>query len=218
MNYYEILGLRPDASADDIEQAYRTLARAVHPDLHNADRPRAEERMKQLNEIRDTLTDPLLRAAYDARMGGARPPSPGGPGVAAGASSAAMFRMTDTSLPRWSRGLAKLTGALAIVSLFVVAGHLVGGRIRDAVGDRARPTPPVAGEPTPPAPHPGPPRPRRAPRTVHIGSTAAEVLRALGPPQRTLPGPRSGSAVLVYHQLQIELYNGAVVGGDVTGP
>jgi curved DNA-binding protein CbpA len=68
MGYYEILGLRRDASVEEIQQAYRALARKVHPDLHTGDGTRAEDRMKQLNEIRETLSDPLLRSAHDAQM------------------------------------------------------------------------------------------------------------------------------------------------------
>jgi hypothetical protein len=50
---------------------------------------------------------------------------------------------------------------------------------------------------------------------VKIGSTAAEVLRVLGPPDRTEPGARPGNVVYVYGQLRLELRNGAVVGGGV---
>src|SRR4051812_21107451 len=68
INFYDILGVRSDATLDEIEEAYRALARKVHPDANVADTSRAEARMKQLNEIRETLTDPLLRAAYDGEL------------------------------------------------------------------------------------------------------------------------------------------------------
>lgn len=68
MNYYEILGVAPDASPEEIERAYRALARKVHPDLNGGDPARAELRMKQLNEIRETLGDSLLRSAYDTEL------------------------------------------------------------------------------------------------------------------------------------------------------
>ena len=65
MNFYEVLEIDGRASKDEIERAFRKLARQVHPDLNAGDAGKAEARMKLLNEIRDTLTDPLLRAGYD---------------------------------------------------------------------------------------------------------------------------------------------------------
>jgi hypothetical protein len=68
LDYYTVLGISPKASVEEIERAYRTVARQVHPDLNAGDAARAEARMKQLNLIRETLTDPLLRAAYDDQL------------------------------------------------------------------------------------------------------------------------------------------------------
>src|SRR6266852_2528192 len=68
MTYYEVLEIDGRASTEDVERAYRRLARKVHPDLAAGDPAKAEARMKLLNEIRDTLTDPLLRAGYDERL------------------------------------------------------------------------------------------------------------------------------------------------------
>ena len=47
-DYYEVLGVRRDASQEEIQQAYRKLARTYHPDL-NKD-PGAEERFKDISE------------------------------------------------------------------------------------------------------------------------------------------------------------------------
>jgi curved DNA-binding protein CbpA len=66
-SYYHVLGVPRDAATDEIERAFRAIARRVHPDLHGGDGA-AVERMKQLNEIRAILTDPAARAAYDARL------------------------------------------------------------------------------------------------------------------------------------------------------
>ncbi|MDX3114515.1 J domain-containing protein [Streptomyces scabiei] len=62
-DFYEVLGISRTASQDEIQQAYRKLARKYHPDV-NKD-PDAEERFKDLNEAYSALSDPKTRARYD---------------------------------------------------------------------------------------------------------------------------------------------------------
>jgi len=62
--YYDVLGVDPDASAAEIEQAYRRLARQWHPDF--TDRQNAETLFTIIKMARDTLTDPAKRAQYDS--------------------------------------------------------------------------------------------------------------------------------------------------------
>jgi curved DNA-binding protein len=62
-DYYKILGVARDASADDIKKAYRKLARKYHPDVSKE--PNAEERFKEMAEAYETLKDPEKRAAFD---------------------------------------------------------------------------------------------------------------------------------------------------------
>lgn len=62
-DYYQILGVDRDASAEDVKKAFRKLARKYHPDVSKE--PDAEERMKELNEAFAVLSDPEKRAAYD---------------------------------------------------------------------------------------------------------------------------------------------------------
>jgi curved DNA-binding protein len=62
-DYYEVLGVSRDATADQIQQAFRTLARKHHPDV-NKD-PAAEDRFKDINEAYHVLSDPETRKRYD---------------------------------------------------------------------------------------------------------------------------------------------------------
>ncbi len=62
-DYYKILGVARNASADDIKKAYRKLARKFHPDVSKE--KDAEVRFKEINEANEVLQDPDKRAAYD---------------------------------------------------------------------------------------------------------------------------------------------------------
>jgi DnaJ-class molecular chaperone len=61
---YETLGLTKDASQDDIQKAYRRLAKKLHPDL-NPSNKRAEERFKEVSAAYGLLSDPEKRARFD---------------------------------------------------------------------------------------------------------------------------------------------------------
>lgn len=63
-SYYEILGVDRDATASDIQAAYRRLAKQYHPDL-NSD-PSATQRFKEIQHAYDLLSDEIRREAYDA--------------------------------------------------------------------------------------------------------------------------------------------------------
>jgi len=63
-DYYETLGVKKSASADDIRKAFRKLARKYHPDVNPGDKA-AEEKFKALSEANDVLSDPKKRKIYD---------------------------------------------------------------------------------------------------------------------------------------------------------
>ena len=63
-DYYGILGVKKNASAEDIRKAFRKLARKFHPDVNPND-TKAEERFKEISEANDILSDPKKRKIYD---------------------------------------------------------------------------------------------------------------------------------------------------------
>ena len=63
-DFYQILGVPRDASQEDIQRAYRKLARTYHPDVNHD--PGAEDRFKEASEAYDVLSDPETRRRYDA--------------------------------------------------------------------------------------------------------------------------------------------------------
>ncbi len=79
MTYYEELGLAQNATAEEIHQAYRNLARLLHPDQQTDEALRrlAESQMKRINLIHEVLTNPAMRREYDASL---RPERTGLPG------------------------------------------------------------------------------------------------------------------------------------------
>lgn len=73
-DYYAIMGVARDATAEQIKQAYRRLARRYHPDVSKE--PDAEARFKEVGEAYEVLRDPAKRTAYDQLGSGPRPGEP----------------------------------------------------------------------------------------------------------------------------------------------
>src|ERR1700753_2266962 len=63
-DFYQILDVPRDASQEDIQRAYRKLARTYPPDVNHD--PGAEDRFKEASEAYDVLSDPQTRRRYDA--------------------------------------------------------------------------------------------------------------------------------------------------------
>ena len=242
MTYYEVLEIDSRATTDEVERAYRRLARKVHPDLNAGDRAKAETRMKLLNEIRETLTDPLMRAGYDERLRlesqrrerGVPPPrsdeAPAVPRAAPVAPSAVRASAGDRrgrSSGLWVGlmlgGLGAGVVAVALVSSPRLARHLPDPfESTISLADAGADTAPLLVSPVrsaaaraADAPQAPPARGRARGRfVIHIGSSADDVLRALGPPDRYEPGRHPGESVLHFGRLRLEMKNGRVAGGD----
>jgi len=67
MNYYDVFGLPPTASAEDISAAHKALAKQYHPDVNNS--RDAHEKMIRLNEANEVLSDKTKREKYDNELG-----------------------------------------------------------------------------------------------------------------------------------------------------
>ena len=134
--HYEVLGVDPSTSPEDLRRAYVQRARALHPDRQvGADPARAAQAaraMQEVNEAWRVLRDPLARAAYDTRLRPPeRPPLPvrdpaAGPPPATG---------PDEPVVRVVRGLPWVAAALVLGAIFVFTAFAAGG---DDDGDSPR--------------------------------------------------------------------------------
>lgn len=80
-DFYDVLGVKKDATAEEVKKAYRKLARKYHPDVNPGDKA-SEEKFKELSEAYEVLSDKEKRANYDSYGHAAF--GPGGPGGAGG--------------------------------------------------------------------------------------------------------------------------------------
>lgn len=78
-DYYEVLGIQKGASDDEIKKAYRASVKKYHPDLHPDDKE-CEEKMKEVNEAYECLSDPDKKSRYDQFGHAGVDPSYGGGG------------------------------------------------------------------------------------------------------------------------------------------
>ncbi|MEO1055796.1 MAG: J domain-containing protein [Actinomycetota bacterium] len=118
--HYAVLGIRPDASDQEVRDAFRRLARQHHPDRSAAERAGAD-RMAEINEAYRVLSDPSRRAVYDAslRRSPAEPstaPEPADEGYSPPTS-----RPADLQPARIPWRMLTVVGVIAIVGIVVLA-------------------------------------------------------------------------------------------------
>ncbi|MEM7794776.1 MAG: J domain-containing protein [Cyanobacteria bacterium P01_C01_bin.118] len=71
-NHYQLLGIKPTASAQDIRRAYRELSKLYHPDTTELSSEAATRKFQALNEAYGVLSNPEQRLTYDQKIGYSR--------------------------------------------------------------------------------------------------------------------------------------------------
>ncbi len=158
--FYDILGISQDATADEVAAARRSMLKSVHPDLatDEADRVEREQLSRTVNDICDTLLDPIARFDYDQALARARRGPDGIPGPDTGPADddwpdhgewQGDPDLEDTGidgvhplvqrlpgLERLERWLTWRIAGLALVMLFVAVYlyDTAGGRLLDRLG------------------------------------------------------------------------------------
>ena len=129
-DYYQLLGVRPGASTEEIQAAYRRLAKAYHPDL-NAGSSIAAARMARVNVAKSVLLDAATRESYDqlrasrARGGRRAPPAEEPVGTVVTARYAPWVEPASVSRPRYRVARVTHTGAMQRGSLDRQTGILL---------------------------------------------------------------------------------------------
>jgi hypothetical protein len=161
MNYYEELGIRPDADEEEIRKAHRRLVKLMHPDQHRDQglKQLAETQMRRLNSIVATLLDPEERAEYDDELRGVDIPG------ATGQQS------TWRSVPWW------IASTLGAIVLTVGAVWFWADRIGSSFATH---TPTVVENPETPVPE------KQPPAAVSPSPTPAPAADAQTQPSRTV--------------------------------
>ena len=127
--YYDLLGVRPDASMSAIQDAYRAAMRQYHPDVNAA--PNAQQITAMLNRAYNVLSDLRQRAEYDREIGVRSGPTNAGRSQSAGpaASSGQDFRQSTATTPvdpLWSAVGWLVPRVLGGAAVLVVGAFLVG--------------------------------------------------------------------------------------------
>ena len=206
MDYYEELGIRPSATAEEIHRAHRRLTKLMHPDQHTDEdvKALAETQMRRLNVIVDILSDPDRRREYDEELAGKIP-------LAAPVMSNPRWvkvprgqRLTWRSVPWWvgsTIGAVVLTVGLAwywadnLGSSFGSNSTQVYVRSPQDSGAQVQPPAPAPPSNQPAAPSsdlqtilPSQPAPRKTPPTG-LGRISSRIRDAILPAKSSHPAP-----------------------------
>ena len=137
-DYYQTLGVKKDAKADEIKKSYRKLARKFHPDVNPNDKT-AEEKFKEVQEAYDVLSDEKKRKVFD-KFGyyndNLDPDSPFGAGAGGGAAGAQGFDFSGFS---WDT---QTSGGGSSSSFRDIFSDLFGSSGGGATGPRTQPPEP----------------------------------------------------------------------------
>ena len=117
-SHYEVLGVDPQATSQQIREAYRRLARLHHPDRVGS-AAGGSDAMHAINEAYRVLNDPGRRALYDSSLGATPDPSASPPSSRSAPATSTPREFFEPARVPW-RGLA-LAGTIAIAGIFVVA-------------------------------------------------------------------------------------------------
>jgi molecular chaperone DnaJ len=158
-DYYAVLGVGRDATADQVKKAYRKLARQYHPDVNPG--PENEERFKEVTRAYEVLSDPQKREMFD--LGGDPFASGGGQGAGFGFSDI-MDAFFGGGTPAGPRPRSR-RGQDALVRLDLDLAETAFGATKEISVDTAVGVPPARARARRTAPSCGPatsvPRPRR---------------------------------------------------------
>jgi curved DNA-binding protein CbpA len=132
ITYYEELGVKETASAEEIRDAFRALARLLHPDQQSDPQLRdmAEHQMRKLNRIYGVLYDPERRTAYDEAL---REPRSAAPII--------VFSGADGNLKKLIVRLSAITGIVlgsALLIWFMATTNTNDGRVQEAHASSGR--------------------------------------------------------------------------------
>lgn len=102
MNYYEILKLSKNATEHEIKSSYKKLVKQYHPDLYVGDKDFAEQKIKEINEAYDILSNPETKAKYDEYLDLSEQPPTQTYASPTPPANNTNYNSTENQPPKWS--------------------------------------------------------------------------------------------------------------------